>query len=42
MAVLLVPKLGTELWKFLEPILDSPWTIWAACGIIYATNCVLV
>ena len=30
------------MWKFLEPILDSPWTVWAACGVIYAINCVLV
>ena len=27
MAVLSVPKLGTELLKFLEPILDNPGLI---------------
>ena len=42
MAVWSVPKLGTELWKFLELVLDSPRTVWAACGVIYAINCVLV
>ena len=30
------------MWKFLEPVLDSPWTVWATCVIIYAINCVLV
>ena len=42
MAVWSVPKLGTELLKFLETVLDSPWTIWAACVIIYSINYVLV
>ena len=33
------------MWKFVEAILtvrDSPRTVWAASGIIYAINCVLV
>ena len=30
------------MWKFLEPVLDSPWTVWATCVIIYALNYVLV
>ena len=30
------------MWKFLEPVLDSPQTVWATCVIIYAINCVLV
>ena len=33
------------MWKFLEPVWtvrDSVWTVWAACGVIYAINCVLV
>ena len=30
------------MWKFLKPVLDSPWTFWATCVIIYAINCVLV
>ena len=30
------------MWKFLEPVLDSPWTVWATCVIIYAINCILV
>ena len=29
------------MWKFLEPVLDSPWTVWATCVIIYALNYVL-
>ena len=36
MAVWSVPKLGTELLGFLEPVLDSPRTVWAVCVIIYA------
>ena len=28
--------------KFMEPVLDSPRTVWATCVIIYAINCVLV
>ena len=31
MTVWSVPKLGTELLEFLEPVLDSPRTIWVAC-----------
>ena len=38
MAVWLVPKLGTKLLEFLEPVLDSPWTVWVVCVIIYAIN----
>ena len=30
------------MWKFLEPVLDSPRTIWESCGVIYAINCVIV
>ena len=30
------------MWKFLDPVLDSPRTVWAACVIIYAINYVLV
>ena len=33
------------MWKFVEAIWtvrDSPWTVWAASGIIYAINCVLL
>ena len=30
------------MWKFLEPVLDSPRTVWATCVIIYALNYVLV
>ena len=28
--------------KFLEPVLESPRTVYATCVIIYAINCVLV
>ena len=42
MAVWSVPKLGTELLEYFEPVLDSPWTVWATCVIIYALNYVLV
>ena len=38
MAVWSVPKLETELLEFLEPVLDSPRTVWAARGVIYAIN----
>ena len=34
----MVPKLGTELWEFLEPVLDSTRTVWATCVIIYSLN----
>ena len=30
------------MWKFLEPILESPLTVWATCVIIYELNYVLV
>ena len=36
MAVWSVPKLGTELLGFLEPVLDSPRTVWVVCLIICA------
>ena len=38
MAVWSVPKLGTELLEYFEPILDSLGTIWVVCVIIYAIN----
>ena len=38
MDVWLVPKLGTELLKNLEPVLDSLWIVWVVCVIIYAIN----
>ena len=38
MAVWLVPKFGTELLKFLKPVLNSPRTVWVICVIIYAIN----
>ena len=38
MVVLSVPKLGTELLEKLEPVFDSPWTVWVVCVIIYAIN----
>ena len=36
MAVWSVPKLGTELLEFLEPVLDNLGTVWVVCVIIYA------
>ena len=42
MAIWSVPKIGTELLEFLEPGLNSLGTVWAACGVIYAINYVLV
>ena len=42
MVVSSVPNLGAKVWKFLEPVLHSPRTIWATCVIIYALNYVLV
>ena len=33
-----IPKLGIELFEYLEPILDSLGTIWGVCVIIYAIN----
>ena len=38
MAIWSVPKLGTELLEFLEPVLDSLGTVWVVCMIIYAIN----
>ena len=38
MAVWSVPKLGIELFKYLEPVLDSLGTVWVGCVIIYAIN----
>ena len=38
MAVWSVPKLGIELLKYLEPVLDSLGTVWVGCVIIYAIN----
>ena len=38
MAIWSVPKLGTELLKNLEPVLDSLGTVWVVCVIIYAIN----
>ena len=42
MAVWSVPKHGTELLENLEPVLDSPRTVWVVCVIIYAINMVWV
>ena len=33
------------MWKFVGPnwaVRDSPRTVWAASGIIYAINCIVV
>ena len=38
MAVWPIPKLGTELLEYFEPVLDSLGTIWVVCVIIYAIN----
>ena len=38
MDIWLVPKLRTELLENLEPVLDSPQTVWVVCVIIYAIN----
>ena len=38
MAVWSVPKLGTKLLGFFEPVLNSAWTVWAVCVIIYTIN----
>ena len=38
MAIWSVPKLGTELLKNVEPVLDSLGTVWVVCVIIYAIN----
>ena len=42
MAVWSVPKLGTELFEYFEPVLDSVGTVLGGCVIIYAINYVLV
>ena len=42
MAIWSVPKLGTELLEYFEPVLDSVGTILGGCVIIYAINYVLV
>ena len=45
MAVWSVIKLGIELLEFLEPIWivrDCPRTVWAASGIIYVINYVVM
>ena len=41
-AVWSVPKLGTELLEYFEPVLDSVGTVLRGCVIIYAINYVLV
>ena len=38
MAIWSVPKIGTELLGYLEPVLDSPPIVWVVCVIIYAIN----
>ena len=38
MTVWSVPKLGIELFEYLEPVLDSLGTVWVVCVIIYAIN----
>ena len=38
MAVWSVLKLGTELLENLEPVFDSPQTVWVGCVMIYAIN----
>ena len=35
MAVWSVPKLRTEMLEYLEPVLDSPWTVWAVCVMVW-------
>ena len=42
MTISSIPKLGTELLEYFEPVLDSPRTVWATCVIIYALKYVLV
>ena len=42
MVVWSVPKLGTELLEYFEPVLDSVGTVLGGCVIIYAINYVLV
>ena len=33
MAIWSKPKLETKLLENLEPVLDSPWTVWVACVV---------
>ena len=45
MAVCSISNLGTEVWKFLEPIwtvYDCVGTVLGVCFIIYVINCVLM
>ena len=42
MVVSSVPKLGTELLEYFEPVLISIGTVLGGCMIIYAINYVLV
>ena len=39
---LIGPKSRDRSVKFLEPVLDSPRTVWATCVINYALNYILV
>ena len=38
MAIRLVPKLGTELLEYIEPVLDSLGAVLGGCVLIYAIN----
>ena len=38
MAVLSVPKFGTRLLEYMEPVLDSLGAVLGGCVIIYAIN----
>ena len=45
MAVRSVPKLGTELFEFMEPkftVCDWSRTVWVANCVIYAMDCVVM
>ena len=39
---LIGPKTWDRIVKIFGVVFDSPRTVWAACGVIYAINCVLV
>ena len=39
---LISPKTWDRILEIFGACLDSPRTIWAACGVICAINCVLV
>ena len=41
MAVWSVPKLGTKLLEYVEPVLDSVGIVLGGCVMIYAINYVL-